>query len=123
MTFEILNARIREVLPTVTGPSWTKATVIVEHADAGITDTYSMQVFGDDRIREARELEGREVDLRFAVRSHEYNGRWYTDMRLLFVRPRDQRAQQAQAQAPLTPKDEDINKKGLVDDPDGDLPF
>lgn len=117
MLFELKNAKIKEVLDTVSGTSsrgsWTKATVIVEHGDGAYTDTYPMQAFGEEKIQQAKELSGAQADVKFSVQGREYNGRWYADLRLQFVAPVTT-AKAAPAPAPA-PQPED--------DPNADLPF
>ena len=127
MLFEIKNAIVKDVLDVNSGISqsgnpWIKATVILEHKDGEHTDTYPMVAFGDDMVQMVQNLIGNAVDVKFDIRGREYNGRWYNDIPLRYID--SARAEKpAPAPAPITPKDEEINKTGLVDDPDGDLPF
>lgn len=117
MIFEIKNCIIREVKDTVSGTSqsgnaWTKATAVVEQVDGNYTNTYPMLVFGD-RIEAVKALAGKPADVRFSIQGREYNGRWYTDLRLQY-------ASEAAAEKPAR---KEAPAPAKEDDPDADLPF
>ena len=119
MLFEIKNAKLSEVRDVTSGTSksgnsWTKATAIVEIREGAYTDTVPMLVFGD-KIQQADDLKGKDVDVKFSVQGREYNGRWYTDLRLQFIAP----VVDAQANEKAAPAPEPVKE----DDPDADLPF
>lgn len=91
MLFEIKNCYVADVRDSASGVSqngnaWTKATVIIEHKDGNYTDTYPMQAFGE-KVQQAEALKGGYADVKFDIRGREYNGRWYTDVRLQFIKP------------------------------------
>ena len=132
MLFEIKNCYVAEVRDNVSGVSqngnaWTKATVIIEHKDGNYTDSYPMQAFGD-KVQQVADLAGQYVDVKFDIRGREYNGRWYTDIRLQFIKPA---AVEEQQQATARPKPAErpatVDWTGAPakkeDNPDEDLPF
>ena len=119
MLFEIKNAKLVEVRDVTSGTSrsgndWTKATAIVEIREGAYTDTVPMLVFGD-KIQQAQDLKGKDVDVKFSVQGREYNERWYSDLRLQFIAP----AVAVQANEKAAPMPEPAKE----DDPDADLPF
>ena len=71
---------------------------------------------------------GQYVDVKFDIRGREYNGRWYTDIRLQFIKPA---AVEEQQQATARPKPAErpatVDWTGAPakkeDNPDEDLPF
>ena len=69
-----------------------------------------MRVFGEDRIKQFNLQQNDEVRVRFHIEAHEYNGRWFNEIRIdavTFVgasasknqQPANQPAQQANTQA------------------------
>ena len=69
-----------------------------------------MRVFGEDKIKQFNLQPNDEVRVRFHIEAHEYNGRWFNEMRLDAVtfigasasknkQPANQPAQQANTQA------------------------
>lgn len=134
MLFEIKNAKLVEVTDIASGTSksgneWTRATAVFEKVEGNYTETYPILVFGE-KIQDAQALVGQAVDVKYNVQSRKYNGRFYTDLNLRFIAPaagtvkEAQKAEPVPAPAPKQEKKDDaINKRGLVDDPDADLPF
>lgn len=132
MLFEIKNCYVAEVRDNVSGVSqngnaWTKATVIIEHKDGNYTDSYPMQAFGD-KVQQVADLAGQYVDVKFDIRGREYNGRWYSDIRLQFIKPAavEETNQQTVRPKPgehlvaTNPAPAPATKE---DNPDEDLPF
>ena len=56
-----------------------------------------MRVFGEDRIKQFNLQENDEVRVRFHIEAHEYNGRWFNDIRAFRI-DRPQAAPQAAPQ-------------------------
>ncbi len=107
-----------------------------------------MRVFGEDRIKQFNLQPNDEVRVRYHTEAHEYNGRWFNEMRLDAVtfigasasknqQPANQPAQhaipipggqqqaqpnQSQQQAPFPPK-VDANGNPVNNDGNDDLPF
>jgi hypothetical protein len=48
------------------------------------------EVFGQDRIEKFNIQEGQEVTVSFEIDAHEYNGRWFNEIRAWDVRPEGQ---------------------------------
>jgi hypothetical protein len=76
-------------------------------------------VWGEDKVRELEKYQVNDkVKVSFNLGSREYNGRWYTDVRVWRIEP----AQPVQAVAPMPvppmPTDEDMPAA-----PIDDLPF
>ena len=128
MLFEIKNCYVAEVRDNVSGVSqngnaWTKATVIIEHKDGNYTDTYPMQAFGE-KVQQAEDLKGGYADVKFDIRGREYNGRWYADIRLQFIKPAAAEEQQATARPKPAPVQAPAPAPAAKEDnPDEDLPF
>ena len=123
MLFEIKNVTVSEVRDVTSGTSrsgndWTKATVIVEQRDGNYINTFPMLVFGD-RIASVQDLVGKAADIKFSIQGREYNGHWYTDLRLSFIAPAGSSERREQAPAPA-PAPAPASQK---DNPDEDLPF
>jgi hypothetical protein len=57
-------------------------------------------IFGDDRLKEANINVGDEKIVSFDIDAHEYNGRWYNDIRAWRVMPAGAAAAAPQAAAP-----------------------
>lgn len=117
MLFELKNCSVAEILDTVTGTSqagnsWSRTTIIFEHKDGDYTDKYPMIVFGEDKLGEVTALKGRIVNVKFDLRSREYNGRWYTDVRMVFVSPAETEAPKPES-IPTTPQPQEDNEPDL----------
>jgi hypothetical protein len=119
MLFEIKNCTVAEILDTVTGTSqagnnWSRTTIVFEHKEGDYTDKYPMTVFGEDKLGEVNALKDRRVNVKFDLRSREYNGRWYTDIRLVYISA-------AEAEAPK-PVERPVATQPQEDN-EPDLPF
>jgi len=118
MLFEIKNVTIVDVQDVASGTSksgnaWTKATVIVEQNEGNYKNTYAMLAFGE-RIQEAENLVGKAADVKFSIQGREYGERWYTDLRLQFVKAvTEEKHEPAPEPAPAPAKESK----------DADLPF
>lgn len=94
----------------------------------GFQGASTKQVFraSGDKVDEVLRFKvGDDVQVGFILYAREWNGRMFNNVDLVNIN--GEGAGSSDAPAPssksITPKDEEINKKGLVDDPDGDLPF
>jgi hypothetical protein len=57
------------------------------------------EVFGEDRIKKFNVQQGQEVTVSFDIDAHEYNGRWFNEVRAWDVRPAGQPQPTAQSVA------------------------
>ena len=48
------------------------------------------EVFGEDRIKNFAIQQGQEVKVSFEIDAHEYNGRWFNEVRAWNVKPAGQ---------------------------------
>ena len=81
-----LTGRIIAVLPAQSGisqrsgNSWMSQDYVLE-----VPGTYPrrmlFRVFGEDRIRQFNIQNGEDVTVQFDIDAHEYNGRWFNDIR------------------------------------------
>lgn len=70
------------------GSAWIKQSFIIEQAGERYTSQVAVEVFGKDRILQFVEFPpGSPVDVDCSVDSREYNGRWYTEVRGISIRP------------------------------------
>jgi len=102
MTLE-LEGRIKTKLPAQGGTSargtWTRQDFVVEYQDGSFPAEACFSAWGQERVDElARYNEGDAVKVSFNVRSREYGGRWYNDLRVWRLS-----APGAQAPAPAAP--------------------
>ena len=57
------------------------------------------EVFGEDKIKKFNVQQGMEVTVSFEIDAHEYNGRWFNEVRAWDVRPAGQQQPTAQSVA------------------------
>lgn len=98
-TFE-LEGKVKTKLPQQSGNSargaWVSQSFVVEYQDGNYPADACFSVFGQDKVDElARFQVGDSVKVAFNVRSREFNGRWYTDLRVWKL------SQPGAAQAPV----------------------
>jgi len=85
MALEI-TGKVSQILPLETGESkngpWKKQFFIIEFMDGNYPKKLSVSAWGDktDALRNIQP--GTEVKVSFNVESREYNGRWYTDVKV-----------------------------------------
>lgn len=94
---------IKSITPIEQVGNYAKRNIILETSpdDNGYTDIYPLEVFGDRAIEKMGSLrEGLQITLRFAVRSREYQGRYYTNLSFAGV---DERAETERAQRSTAP--------------------
>lgn len=112
-----------------TGAEWKVATYVLETAEQ-YPRKMCFEVFGVDRIQTMNIQLGETLTVKFDIDAHEYNGRWYNQIRAFGVN-RDTAAVPAVSAAPAvdaTPFDAAPAAGQAVADPfpmgnDGELPF
>ena len=57
------------------------------------------EVFGEDKIKKFNVQQGQEVTVSFEIDAHEFNGRWFNEVRAWDVRPVGQQQPTAQSVA------------------------
>lgn len=63
------------------GNAWKKQECVIEEvANKTFLDKFAFRVFGEDKIAEMNIKKGENITLNFAIRSRNYNGKWYTDI-------------------------------------------
>ena len=98
--------------------AWSKQEFVFEYQEGNFPSQVCMHVWGDDKVRELDKYQvGDKVKVSFNLGSREFNGRWYTDVRVWRMEPVN--AQPVQAAPPMPeppmPIDDDL--------PIADLPF
>ena len=98
--------------------AWSKQEFVFEYQEGNFPAQVCMHVWGDDKVRELDKYQvGDKVKVSFNLSSREFNGRWYTDVRVWRMEPVN--AQPVQAAPPMPeppmPIDDDL--------PIADLPF
>ena len=85
-----LTGRIIAVLPAQsgvssrTGSSWMSQDYVIE-VPGQYPKRCVFRVFGEDRIRQFNIQNGEDVTVQFDIDAHEYNGRWFNDIRAFNV--------------------------------------
>lgn len=127
-----LQGKVIAVLPARSGVSargeWKSQSFVIETHDS-FPRKMVFDVFGEERLTRFNIQLGQEVNVSFDIDAHEYNGRWFNNIRAFDVRLVDPNtvsaapaaqaapaAPQQPANAPLPPQPEQSNS-------DDDLPF
>ena len=101
-----LQGKIIVALPERSGTSargeWKSQSFVVETHDA-YPRKMVFDVFGADRLARFNIQVGQEVMVSFDIDAHEYNGRWFNNIRAFDVRPVDPSAVGAQPVAQAAP--------------------
>ena len=103
-----LDCKIVRKLPVQSGNSargqWSKQEFVVEYQDGQYPAQVCMNVWGADKVNDLGNYQvGDKVKISFKITSREFNGRWYTDIRVWRLEHVwDQQTQQAGA-APQQP--------------------
>ena len=63
-----------------TGNKWMKQEYVME-VSGDYTRHCAFTVFGEDRIKQMNIQNGEDVTIQFDIDAHEYNGRWYNEIR------------------------------------------
>ncbi len=96
-----LEGRIAQKMNVQSGTTargaWSKQEFIFEYQEGNYPTKVVMHVWGDDKVKELEKYQVNDkVKVSFNLSSREYNGRWYTDVRVWRIEP-------AQAGAPAQP--------------------
>ena len=84
--------------------AWSKQEFIFEYQEGNFPSQVCMHVWGDDKVRELDKYQvGDKVKVSFNLGSREYNGRWYTDVRVWRMEPANGQPVQAAPQMPEPP--------------------
>ncbi len=127
-----LQGKVIAVLPARSGVSargeWKSQSFVIETHDS-FPRKMVFDVFGEERLTRFNIQLGQEVNVSFDIDAHEYNGRWFNNIRAFDVRLVDPNtvsaapaaqaapaAPQQPASAPFPPQPEQSNS-------DDDLPF
>lgn len=127
-----LQGKVIAVLPARSGVSargeWKSQSFVIETHDS-FPRKMVFDVFGEERLTRFNTQLGQEVNVSFDIDAHEYNGRWFNNIRAFDVRLVDPStvsaaptaqaapaAPQQPANAPFPPQPEQSNS-------DDDLPF
>lgn len=127
-----LQGKVIAVLPARSGVSargeWKSQSFVIETHDS-FPRKMVFDVFGEERLTRFNIQLGQEVNVSFDIDAHEYNGRWFNNIRAFDVRLVDPNtvsaapaaqaapaATQQPANAPFPPQPEQSNS-------DDDLPF
>ena len=127
-----LQGKVIAVLPARSGVSargeWKSQSFVIETHDS-FPRKMVFDVFGEERLTRFNIQLGQEVNVSFDIDAHEYNGRWFNNIRAFDVRLVDPNtvsaapaaqaapaAPQPPAHAPFPPQPEQSNS-------DDDLPF
>ena len=127
-----LQGKVIAVLPARSGVSargeWKSQSFVIETHDS-FPRKMVFDVFGEERLTRFNIQLGQEVNVSFDIDAHEYNGRWFNNIRAFDVRLVDPNtvsaapaaqaapaAPQQPANAPFPPQPEQSNR-------DDDLPF
>lgn len=106
-----------------TGNTWMSQEFVIETHDQ-YPRKCVFTVFGEDRLKEMNIQVGAEMTVSFDIDAHEYNGRWFNDIRAWRAVPA---AAAAPAVAPAAPMAADIPAPAAsaapAAEPEDDLPF
>lgn len=99
-----LTGKIIAVLPANsgtsqrTGQTWMSQQYVLE-VPGMYPKRMVFEVFGEDRIRSFNIQNGQDVVVSFEIDAHEYQGRWFNEVRAWNVKPVGQQAPTAQSVA------------------------
>ena len=94
-----------------TGQTWMSQQYVLE-VPGMYPKRMVFEVFGEDRIKKFNVQQGQEVTVSFEIDAHEFNGRWFNEVRCYNVlrsvgqQPYQQPAQAQPAPAPFPPQQE-----------------
>ena len=125
-----ITGKLIQAMPTRSGVSqrtgnpWASREYILEIPGQFVRH-FAFTVFGEDRLKQFNLRKDEEVTVKFDIDAHEYNGRWFNEVRAYdVVRVGTHQAApapqpQSQAVAPFPPAQSDGGDGGSADD----LPF
>ena len=127
-----LQGKVIAVLPARSGVSargeWKSQSFVIETHDS-FPRKMVFDVFGEERLTRFNIQLGQEVNVSFDIDAHEYNGRWFNNIRAFDVRLVDPNtvsaapAAQAAPAAPQQPANAPFPPQPAQSNSDDDLPF
>ena len=127
-----LQGKVIAVLPARSGVSargeWKSQSFVIETHDS-FPRKMVFDVFGEERLTRFNIQLGQEVNVSFDIDAHEYNGRWFNNIRAFDVRLVDPNtvsaapAAQAAPAAPQQPANAPFPPQTEQSKSDDDLPF
>lgn len=127
-----LQGKVIAVLPARSGVSargeWKSQSFVIETHDS-FPRKMVFDVFGEERLTRFNIQLGQEVNVSFDIVAHEYNGRWFNNIRAFDVRLVDPNtvsaapAAQAAPAAPQQPANAPFPPQPEQSNSDDDLPF
>ena len=127
-----LQGKVIAVLPARSGVSargeWKSQSFVIETHDS-FPRKMVFDVFGEERLTRFNIQLGQEVNVSFDIDAHEYNGRWFNNIRAFDVRLVDPNtvsaapAAQAAPAAPQQPANAPFPPHPEQSNSDDDLPF
>lgn len=127
-----LQGKVIAVLPARSGVSargeWKSQSFVIETHDS-FPRKMVFDVFGEERLTRFNIQLGQEVNVSFDIDAHEYNGRWFNNIRAFDVRLVDPStvsaapAAQAAPAAPQQPANAPFPPQPEQGNSDDDLPF
>lgn len=127
-----LQGKVIAVLPARSGVSargeWKSQSFVIETHDS-FPRKMVFDVFGEERLTRFNIQLGQEVNVSFDIDAHEYNGRWFNNIRAFDVRLVDPNtvsaapATQAAPAAPQQPANAPFPPQPEQSNSDDDLPF
>lgn len=128
-----LQGKVIAVLPARSGVSargeWKSQSFVIETHDS-FPRKMVFDVFGEERLTRFNIQLGQEVNVSFDIDAHEYNGRWFNNIRAFDVRLVDPNtvsaapaAQAAAPAAPQQPANAPFPPQPEQSNSDDDLPF
>lgn len=84
-----IKGKVKAILPVAEGESargaWVRGGVVIEYGDEMVRSV-AFTAFGEDKVEKVRALRvGEPVEVAFNPESREFEGRWYTDLKLVKV--------------------------------------
>lgn len=127
-----LQGKVIAVLPARSGVSargeWKSQSFVIETHD-NFPRKMVFDVFGEERLTRFNIQLGQEINVSFDIDAHEYNGRWFNNIRAFDVRLVDPNtvnaapATQAAPAAPQQPANAPFPPQPEQSNSDDDLPF
>lgn len=88
-----LQGKVIAALPERSGTSargeWKSQEFVIEYQESSYPRKLVFTVFGADRLARFNIQVGQDVRVAFDIDAHEWNGRWFADIRAFDVRPAD----------------------------------
>lgn len=97
--------------------AWSKQEFILEFQEGNFPSQACLNVWGEDKVKDLEKYQvGDKVKVAFNISSREFNGRWYTDLRVWRIEP-------AGGAAPAAPMPTVDDMPADLEDGNDDLPF